>query len=202
MAGSKAGVPSIIHEMRPKRRTEVHKTDGLANWFVLTHFVLTMHSAMLSDYFTLEMRRCGSLVLAAADANKIPAGGALAVDRQGFSDMITQIINEEPLIKLDRIEIKEIPVEDWQNVIVATGPLTSENLSTEISKITSEDTLAFFDAIAPIIYRDSINFEIAWFQSRYDKGNGADYINLPMDKTNTMSFLRRLIRVTKTEYKS
>ena len=199
---ARAGVPSIIHEMRPKRRTEVHKTDGLAELVCSNSFRSDDALSNAVGLLHLEMRRCGSLVLAAADANKIPAGGALAVDRQGFSDMITQIINEEPLIKLDRIEIKEIPVEDWQNVIVATGPLTSENLSTEISKITSEDTLAFFDAIAPIIYRDSINFEIAWFQSRYDKGNGADYINLPMDKNQYHEFLEEINKGDKTEYKS
>ena len=178
------------------------KTDGLAELVCSNSFRSDDALSNAVGLLHLEMRRCGSLVLAAADANKIPAGGALAVDRQGFSDMITQIINEEPLIKLDRIEIKEIPVEDWQNVIVATGPLTSEDLSTEISKITSEDTLAFFDAIAPIIYRDSINFEIAWFQSRYDKGNGADYINLPMDKNQYHEFLEEINKGDKTEYKS
>ncbi len=209
LAGSEAawqaaqmGVPTIIHEMRPARGTEAHKTDGLAELVCSNSFrsddALSNAVGLLHE----EMRQCGSIILTAADANRVPAGGALAVDRDGFSNMITNAINDEPLIEIERTEITEIPSGDWDNVIVATGPLTSRKLSASILNTTGEDTLAFFDAIAPIVYRDSINFDTAWFQSRYDKGDGADYINLPMTEEQYLTFLEEVNGGEKTELKS
>ena len=199
---ARAGVPTIIYEMRPTRGTKAHKTDGLAELVCSNSFrsddALSNAVGLLHE----EMRRCGSIILSAADANKVPAGGALAVDRDGFSNMITDAINDEPLIEIERAEITEIPSEDWDNVIIATGPLTSEDLSASILNTTGEDTLAFFDAIAPIVYRDSINFDIAWFQSRYDKGDSADYINLPMTKEQYLAFLEEVNQGGKTAFKS
>src|SRR5215510_9381079 len=130
-----------------------------------------------------EMRRLGSLVMRAADAHQVPAGGALAVDREGFSEAVTAALQGESLIEIRRGEVA-FPPDDWERVIVATGPLTSPALAAAIRRLTGEDALAFFDAIAPIVHRDSIDMTIAWFQSRYDKagpgGSGADYINCPL----------------------
>src|SRR5690606_4565459 len=133
-----------------------------------------------------EMRRCGSLIMQAADQHKLPAGGALAVDRHAFSAEVTRAIENHPNITLDRTEVPGMPPEDWRNVIIATGPLTSPAMAEAILAKTGEDALAFFDAIAPIVHHDSINMDIVWAQSRYDKvgpgGTGADYLNCPMDK--------------------
>src|SRR5690606_4971844 len=116
-----------------------------------------------------EMRRCGSLIMRAADAHKLPAGGALAVDRVGFSDAVTAAVHGHPSITVERGEITGLPPADWTNVIVATGPLTSRPLAEAIRQLTGEEALAFFDAIAPIVHAASIDMEIAWPQSRYDK---------------------------------
>jgi methylenetetrahydrofolate--tRNA-(uracil-5-)-methyltransferase len=141
----------------------------------------------------------------AADANQVPAGGALAVDRDGFSAAVTKALNEHPLIEIARGEIKGLPPADWSNVIVATGPLTSAPLADAIRELTDESALAFFDAIAPIVHRESIDMSVAWFQSRYDKvgpgGNGADYINCPMTKEQYDGFVAALIAGVKTEFK-
>src|SRR5215213_4031325 len=193
LAGSEAawqaacgGVPVVLHEMRPTRGTEAHRTDGLAE--------LVCSNSLRSDdcqnnavgLLHEEMRRLGSLVMRAADANQVPAGGALAVDRDGFSAAVTKALNDHPLIEIDRTEVGGLPPADWGNVIVATGPLTSAPLAEAIRELSGEDALAFFDAIAPIVHRDSIDMAAAWFQSRYDKvgpgGTGADYINCPMTK--------------------
>src|SRR3954468_24278785 len=180
-----AGAPAILHEMRPVRSTAAHRTDGLAE--------LVCSNSLRSDdcgnnavgLLHEEMRRLNSLVMRAADLNQVPAGGALAVDRDGFSAAITEALIAHPLIEIVREEIA-LPPPDWGSVIVATGPLTSPVLAEAIGRVTGEDSLAFFDAIAPIVHRDSIDMDVAWFQSRYDKagpgGSGADYINCPMDR--------------------
>ena len=151
------------------------------------------------------MRRCGSLIMTAADWHKLPAGGALAVDRDGFSDEVTRALSEHPLITIERGEIDGLPPEAWDSVIIATGPLTSPGLSASILDLTGEDGLAFFDAIAPIVYKDSIDFDICWFQSRYDKagpgGTGADYINCPLDRDRYYAFIDALLAGDKTEFK-
>ena len=152
-----------------------------------------------------EMRRLGSLIMRAADANQVPAGGALAVDRDGFSAAVTKALHDHPLIELRRGEIAGLPPADWDNVIVATGPLTSAPLADAIRELTDENALAFFDAIAPIVHRDSIDMSAAWFQSRYDKlgpgGTGADYINCPMTKEQYGAFVDALIAGEKTDFK-
>lgn len=147
----------------------------------------------------------GSLIMTCADAHQVPAGGALAVDRHGFAQAVTAAIEAEPLIEVDRKEIQDVPPSDWQNVIIATGPLTSAPLAEAIGKLTGEAELSFFDAIAPIVHRDSINMDKAWFQSRYDKagpgGTGADYINCPLSREEYEHFIDALIAGEKTSFK-
>ena len=200
---AEAGVPVILHEMRPIRGTDAHQTDGLAE--------LVCSNSLRSDDWENnavgllheEMRRAGSLVMRAADAHKLPAGGALAVDRQGFSAAITKALEDHPGISIAREEVTALP--DWPHAIIATGPLTSPGLAQTIGALTGEDSLAFFDAIAPIVHRESIDFSIAWFQSRYDKegpgGGVADYINLPMDEEQYRGFVAALLAGEKTDFK-
>ena len=202
---ARAGVPVSLHEMRPHRSTEAHQTDNLAELVCSNSFrsddALNNAVGLLHE----EMRRAGSLILRAADACKVPAGGALAVDRHQFSAAVQAALEAEPLVSIERGEIAGLPPQDWDNVIVATGPLTSPALSEAIRTLTGEDSLAFFDAIAPIVHKESIDFSIAWFQSRYDKsgpaGDGADYINCPFDKEQYEAFLQAVIEGEKTEFK-
>ena len=200
-----AGVPVVIHEMRPVCNTEVHKSDGLAELVCSNSFRSDDSEYNAVGLLHDELRKCGSIIMECADANQIPAGGALAVDRVGYSDNVTAKLNEHPLIEIIREEIPAVPPVDWQSVIIATGPLTSPNLSDAILKITNEDALAFFDAIAPIVHFDSINLDIAWFQSRYDKsgpgGTGKDYINCPLTKEEYENFIDLLLTGEQTEFR-
>ncbi len=202
---ARAGVPVILHEMRPKTKTDAHETEGLAELVCSNSFRSDDAENNAVGLLHEEMRRCNSVILAAADANKVPAGGALAVDRELFSDAVTAMIEAEPLITIVREELAGLPPEDWPNVIIATGPLTSSRLAEAISEVTGEEELAFFDAIAPIIYKESIDFSKAWFQSRYDKvgpgGTGKDYINLPMNKVEYENFLAAMLNAEMTEFK-
>ena len=202
---ARAGAPVVLHEMRPERGTDAHNTDGLAELVCSNSFRSDDATANAVGVLHEEMRRCGSLILAAGDAHKVPAGGALAVDRDGFSTAVTEALEQEPLVTIERGEVAGMPPKDWDSVIIATGPLTSPSLSKAILDLTGEDALAFFDAIAPIIYRDSIDFEKAWFQSRYDKtsdgGDGKDYVNLPMDNVQYLAFIDALITGKKTDFK-
>lgn len=202
---TRAKVPVVLHEMRPERGTDAHNTDGLAELVCSNSFRSDDATANAVGVLHEEMRRCGSLILAAGDAHKVPAGGALAVDRDGFSTAVTEALEQEPLVTIERGEVIGMPPKDWDSVIIATGPLTSPSLSKAILDLTGEDALAFFDAIAPIIYRDSIDFEKAWFQSRYDKtsdgGDGKDYVNLPMDNVQYLAFIDALITGKKTDFK-
>ena len=210
LAGSEAawqlavtGVPVTLHEMRPQRSTAAHKTDGYAE--------LVCSNSLRSDdkdhnavgLLHAEMRRLGSLVMRAADLNQVPAGGALAVDRDGFSTAVSAALAAHPLITLQRGEIAR-PPDDWDSVIIATGPLTSPDLAAAVRALTGEDALAFFDAIAPIVHRDSIDLEQAWFQSRYDKagpgGSGADYINCPLARAQYDAFVDALLAGDKTAF--
>ena len=202
---ARAGVPIILHEMRPLRRTEAHQTDRLAELVCSNSFrsddVLNNAVGLLHE----EMRRAGSLVLTAADRHKLPAGGALAVDREGFAQDVTDRVAAEPLIRVERGEVPDLPPEAWGQTIIATGPLTSPSLGQSIRALTGEESLAFFDAIAPIVHRETIDFDVAWFQSRYDKsgpaGDGADYINCPLDRGQYEAFLDALLAGEKTEFK-
>ncbi len=204
LAGSEAawqiaerGVPVVLHEMRPQRATEAHQTDQLAELVCSNSFRSDDSQSNAVGLLHDEMRRLGSLVMQAADANQVPAGGALAVDRDGFAQTVTKYLENHPMISISREEVAGAPPDDWDQVIIATGPLTSPALADAILEVTNEKALAFFDAIAPIVHRDSINMDIAWFQSRYDKvgpgGNGADYINCPMNKEQYDAFVDALI---------
>ncbi|MPY70187.1 MAG: methylenetetrahydrofolate--tRNA-(uracil(54)-C(5))-methyltransferase (FADH(2)-oxidizing) TrmFO, partial [Alphaproteobacteria bacterium] len=148
-----------------------------------------------------EMRRAGSIILAAGDAHRVPAGGALAVDRDGFAGAVQAALQDHPLVEVQREEVSGLPPEDWDSVIVATGPLTSDALAEAIRDLTGEDSLAFFDAIAPIVHFDSIDMSKAWFQSRYDKGDGRDYINCPMTAEQYDAFIDALLEGEATEFK-
>jgi methylenetetrahydrofolate--tRNA-(uracil-5-)-methyltransferase len=212
LAGSEAawqvansGIPVVLHEMRPIRMTEAHRTDSLAELVCSNSFRSDDAANNAVGLLHAEMRRLGSLIMRAADANQVPAGGALAVDRDGFSAAVTRALNEHPLIEIDRAEIGGLPPTDWANVIVATGPLTSAPLAEAIRELSGEDALAFFDAIAPIVHRDSIDMSVAWFQSRYDKagpgGSGADYINCPMTREQYDGFVAALLAGEKTDFK-
>src|SRR5438105_275359 len=178
---ARAGVPVVLHEMRPVRSTEAHQGQGLAELVCSNSFRSDDKERNAVGLLHEEMRRCGSLILGAADAHKLPAGGALAVDRVGFSAAVEAALAADPLVEIRREEVAGLPPAEWDEVIIATGPLTSPALAEALSALTGEDQLAFFDAIAPIVYRDTIDFDIAWWQSRYDKvgpgGAGADYIN-------------------------
>jgi methylenetetrahydrofolate--tRNA-(uracil-5-)-methyltransferase len=190
------GVPAVLHEMRPMRGTAVHKTDGLAELVCSNSFRSDNRETNAVGLLHEEMRRLGSLIMQAGDAHQVPAGGALAVDREAFSAAVTQALSSHPLIEIRRGEVA-LPPDDWDNVIVATGPLTSPALADAIRALTGEDALAFFDAIAPIVHRESIDMSVAWFQSRYDKagpgGSGADYINCPMDRAQYEAFVAAIV---------
>jgi len=202
---ARAGVPAILHEMRPARGTDAHQTDGLAELVCSNSFRSDDAANNAVGLLHEEMRRLDSLIMAAGDANRLPAGGALAVDRDGFSRDVTARLEAEPLIEIQRAEVAGLPPADWDSVIVATGPLTSPALAAAISDLSGSEQLAFFDAIAPIVYKDSVNMDVAWLQSRYDKvgpgGTGADYINCPMDADQYDAFIAALIAGEKTEFK-
>ncbi|MBV9045440.1 MAG: methylenetetrahydrofolate--tRNA-(uracil(54)-C(5))-methyltransferase (FADH(2)-oxidizing) TrmFO [Alphaproteobacteria bacterium] len=208
LAGSEAawqaaetGVPVVIHEMRPTRGTEAHITDGLAE--------LVCSNSLRSDDWENnavgllheEMRRAGSLIMRSADAHRLPAGGALAVDRVPFSDTITRTLEAHPNITIAREEIAGLPPAEWKSTIIATGPLTSPALAEAVRALTGEESLSFFDAIAPIVNHDSIDFDICWMQSRYDKGDGADYVNCPLNKDEYEAFIAALLAGEKTDFK-
>jgi len=200
-----AGVAVVLHEMRPTRQTDAHQTDGFAELVCSNSFRSDDAEANAVGLLHEEMRRADSLIMREADAHKVPAGGALAVDRDAFSAGVTSAIESHANIEIRREEIAALPPADWSNVIIATGPLTSAPLAEAIHAITGEEALAFFDAIAPIIYKSSIDFDTAWFQSRYDKkgpgGDGADYINCPMDENQYAAFLEALNAGEKTQFK-
>ena len=198
---TRAGIPVILHEMRPVRETDAHHTDGLAELVCSNSFRSDDAEANAVGLLHAEMRQCGSLIMAAADTHRVPAGSALAVDRDGFSQAVTSTLENEPLVEIRREEVADLPPKEWGSVIVATGPLTSPDLAAAIREATNEQSLAFFDAIAPIVHKDSINFDLAWFQSRYDKGDGADYINCPMDADQYNAFIDVLLAGDKTEFK-
>jgi methylenetetrahydrofolate--tRNA-(uracil-5-)-methyltransferase len=202
---ARSGTPVMLHEMRPERMTEAHRTDGFAELVCSNSFRSDDAANNAVGLLHAEMRRLGSLIMRSADANQVPAGGALAVDRDGFSAAVTKALQDHPLIDIRRAEIAGLPPADWSNVIVATGPLTSVALADAVRELTDENALAFFDAIAPIVHRDSIDMSVAWFQSRYDKvgpgGTGADYINCPMTREQYDGFVAALIAGEKTDFK-
>ena len=198
---SRRGVPVILHEMRPVRQTDAHATDGLAELVCSNSFRSDDPVSNAVGLLHEEMRRAGSLIMRAADAHRVPAGGALAVDRDGFSAAVQADLLANPLVTLVREEVPDLPPADWANVVIATGPLTSPGLAEAIRAFTGEDSLSFFDAIAPIIHKDSIDMSRAWFQSRYDKGDGADYINCALSREQYYGFIDALLAGEKTDFK-
>ena len=202
---AEAGVPVVLHEMRPVRATEAHHTDRLAELVCSNSFRADDWTANAVGLLHHEMRRLGSIIMSCGDAHQVPAGGALAVDREGFAQGVTDRLESHPLVTIQRGEIAGLPPADWDSVIVATGPLTSPALSDAILKLTGEGELSFFDAIAPIIHLESVNMDVAWRQSRYDKeGPGGDaqaYINCPMDKAQYEAFIDALLAGPKSEFK-
>ena len=198
------GIPVVLHEMRPIRKTDAHQSAGLAELVCSNSFRSDDATANAIGVLHQEMRILGSLILQAADAEKVPAGGALAVDRERFSAAVETRITAHPLITVVREEVRDIP-EEWQQVIVATGPLTSPDLAEAIRRWGGEEDLAFFDAIAPIVHFDSVNMDVAWFQSRYDKstdgGDGKDYINCPMTELQYEEFINALLTGEKMAFK-
>jgi methylenetetrahydrofolate--tRNA-(uracil-5-)-methyltransferase len=203
---AQAGVAVVLHEMRPVRQTDAHQTGAFAELVCSNSFRSDEWETNAVGLLHEEMRRAASLIMAAADANKLPAGGALAVDREGFAADVSRALEAHPSIEISREEIAGLPPAAWDSVIVATGPLTSPALARAIQALTGEDQLAFFDAIAPIVHHESIDMSVCWRQSRYDKagpgGGGADYINCPLDKSQYEAFIAGLLAAEKTAFKA
>lgn len=212
MAGSEAawqlaeaGQPVVLHEMRPIVKTDVHQSEGFAELVCSNSFRSDDWQNNAVGLLHEEMRRANSIIMKVAELAKVPAGGALAVDREVFSAEVTRLLENHPMVTVERGELATIPPEEWDNVIIATGPLTSDALSAAIAEITGGDDLAFFDAIAPIIHIDSIDFSKCWYQSRYDKigpgGTGKDYINCPLSEEQYNTFIDSLLEGDKVDFK-
>ena len=199
------GIPVMLHEMRPHVETFAHQTDRLAELVCSNSFRSDDDESNAVGLLHWEMRQAGALIMEMGDAYSVPAGGALAVDREAFSVAITARIEAHPLIAIDRREIAGLPPEEWSSVIIATGPLTSGALADALRTLTGEESLAFFDAIAPIVYADSVDLSKAWFQSRYDKGETEEernaYLNCAMDEAQYNAFLDAILAADKTEFK-
>ena len=209
MAGSEAawqaarmGVPVILHEMRPQVGTFAHRTGHLAEMVCSNSFRSDDDERNAVGLLHWEMGAADGLIMQTARAHRLPAGGALAVDRDPFAEAVTRAIRNHPLITVEECEIRELPTAGhW---IVATGPLTSGALAESIRAATGADSLAFFDAIAPIVYAESVDMSVAWMQSRYDKGETVEeqtaYMNCPMDKAQYDAFIDALLAAEKTEF--
>ncbi len=211
LAGSEAAwqlarqhVPVVLHEMRPQQGTEAHQTASLAELVCSNSFRSDDAEFNAVGLLHAEMRRAQSIILHCADRHKLPAGGALAVDREGFASAVTEALSHHPLIRIERKEVTSLP-QTSDPVIIATGPLTSASLTEQILSLTGAEQLAFFDAIAPIVYHETLNQEQVWRQSRYDKvgpeGDGADYINCPLEKTEYLAFIEALLAAPTTDFK-
>ena len=202
---AQAGLNVVLHEMRPVRKTDAHQTDGLAELVCSNSFRSDDSEQNAVGLIHHELRQLGSLIMQAADDNQVPAGSALAVDREGFSNAVTDALEKHPLIQISRDEVAGLPPEDWEKVIIATGPLTSPALSAAVLEKSGEDSLAFFDAIAPIVHFDTVDLSKAWFQSRYDKvgpsGTGKDYLNCPLDKDGYEAFIDALLAGETADFK-
>jgi len=209
MAGSEAawqaanaGLDVVIHEMRPKVGTFAHQTGDLAEMVCSNSFRSDDDEQNAVGLLHWEMRAAGGLLIAMADRHRLPAGGALAVDREAFAQAVTETLRDHPRVRVEGGEITELPRDGhW---IIATGPLTSTALGQAIAAETGTDALAFFDAIAPIVHHDSIDMSKAWMQSRYDKGETEEertaYLNCPMDKAQYDAFIDALLAAPKTEF--
>ncbi|HXV75724.1 MAG TPA: methylenetetrahydrofolate--tRNA-(uracil(54)-C(5))-methyltransferase (FADH(2)-oxidizing) TrmFO [Candidatus Polarisedimenticolaceae bacterium] len=187
---AKRGVPVRLFEMRPVRSTAVHRTDRLAE-LVCSNSLKSLELSTAHGLLKQEMTRLGSMIVESAMANRVPAGGALAVDRERFAEAVTARLSAEPLVELVREEVREIPPDGI--VILAVGPLVSDSLAASIANFTGQDYLYFFDAIAPVIEADSIDRTIVYPLSRYGKGDGHDYLNCPLDEAQYHAFVRELV---------
>lgn len=196
----KRGVKVRLFEMKPQKFSPAHKNSNWAE--------LVCSNSLRSDdaehnavgLMHEEMRRFGSLIMEAADQTKVPAGGALAVDREGFAKFITERLKASPLLEIVNQEITEFPAADAPLTIIATGPLTSSAFIEAIKNKVDQHSLSFYDAIAPVVYKESIDFSKAWFQSRYDKGDKYDYINCPMNKEEYYRFVDELLKAEKMPF--
>ena len=211
MAGSEAawqaasqGIQVILHEMRPKIKTFAHKTDNFAEMVCSNSFRSNDSNTNAVGLLHWEMREANGLIIKTAEKHKLPAGGALAVDRLKLSNEITHKLKEHPNIKISNEEVNDLPSPDFGQVIIATGPLTSTNLANSILKETGKESLAFFDAIAPIIHSDTIDLSKTWYQSRYDKGDTLEerkaYLNCPMNKQEYENFIKMLLKAEYAEF--
>ena len=202
---AEAGVPVVLHEMRPTVATFAHQTGGLAELVCSNSFRSDDDEQNAVGLLHWEMRAAGGLIMATADRHAVPAGSALAIDREPFSAEVTARLEAHPLVTIDRAEVAGLPPAEWDQVIVATGPLTSPALAEAVRQLTDEAALAFFDAIAPIVHFETVDLSKAWFQSRYDKGETeADrtaYLNCPMDRAQYEAFIDALLAADKTEFK-
>ena len=201
---AEAGVPVVLHEMRPGKGTPAHQGGDLAELVCSNSFRSDDFEHNAVGLLHAEMRRCNSLILAAGDAHQVPAGSALAVDRDGFSAAVTARLSAHPNVTVVR-EAVAAPPADWDSVILATGPLTAPELAGWVQGLTGEDSLSFFDAIAPIVHLETIDMDVAWRQSRYDKegpgGDKAAYINCPMNQEQYEAFIDALLTGPKAEFK-
>lgn len=198
---AQAGIEVTLYEMRPVRKTDVHQTHGLAELVCSNSFRSDDKTANAVGVLHEEMRMMNSVIMTQADIHAVPAGGALAVDRDHFSGGVEQALEAHPNITIIRDEVTALPAPEDGPVIIASGPLTSDSLAASILAETQEEDLAFFDAIAPIVHFDSINMDVAWFQSRYDKGTGKDYINCPMTQEQYEGFIEALCVGEKMSFK-
>lgn len=197
---AQAGILVIVHEMKPTKFSPAHKNNDCAELVCSNSFRSDDFEHNAVGLLHEELRRCGSLIMNCADATRVPAGGALAVDRDGFAALVTQKLKSHPLISFSYQEIVELPPPEWGETIIATGPLTSEKLAAAILKEVNQQSLSFYDAIAPVLYKESIDFNKAWYQSRYDKGDKFDYINCPMSKEQYYQFVEELLNAEKAEF--
>src|SRR5438132_512154 len=187
-----AGADVVLHEQKPERRSPAHKEDGLAE-LVCSNSLRSDNPHNAIGLLHEELRRLGSPVLAQADRARVPAGDALAVDRVAFSGGLTAQVRAHPRIRISSEEVRELPAGP-EPCIVATGPLTSEALARSLAQAVGASQLAFYDAIAPIVAGDSVDSEVAFAQSRYGKGEGADYLNLPLTREEYEAFVDELLR--------
>lgn len=212
MAGSEAawqivnaGIPVVLHEMRPTVETFAHQTHDLAEMVCSNSFRSDDDEANAVGLLHWEMRAANSIIMEMGDKHALPAGSALAVDRDAFSASVTEKLMNHPLVTVERGEIHGLPPQDWGHTIIATGPLTSKAMADDILANTDQASLAFFDAIAPIVYAESIDMSKAWMQSRYDKGDTEEertaYLNCPMDEDTYEAFIDALLAAEKTEFK-
>jgi methylenetetrahydrofolate--tRNA-(uracil-5-)-methyltransferase len=198
---AEAGVAVILHEMRPDVATPAHTGGGFAELVCSNSFRSDDADASAIGVLHEEMRRSGSLILRTADAHRVPAGGALAVDRDAFSAAVQAALEAHPNVTTIREEVADLPPPEQGLAVIASGPLTSPRLSDAIQAASGADALSFFDAIAPVVIKDSIDFSKAWFQSRWDKGTGKDYINCPMDEAQYNAFVDALLAAEYVEFK-